>query len=171
MFNPNQWLFKGFHKEIRNFNYLKSLPFCTFSDLKDPKYELIGNILDEIKFDRNKFINIGQSPGPFGINVNVSDTKQYESLLNSCQFSFIFTTDITETHYLIQSVLAGVIPICNANHCFIKRLGLQSYATLPDRFNVLDKFGEIMYYKHIYHYRTYKLGWQYWNKIQKWQGK
>ena len=165
----NKWAFKGFNRNVRNFNYLKTLPFCTFSDQKNPNYDLIEQILDYIKFDKNKFINIGQKQAPFGVTVYPSDEKQYESLLNSCQFSFVFTSDITETHFLIQSVLAGIVPICNFNHLYIKALGLQRYATRPDLLNVLDKLSEIMYYQHIYHYKTYWLSWKYNNQIQKWR--
>lgn len=166
----NKWCFHNFHEDVRNFNYMKSIPFCTFSDVStENDYKLIASILDYIHYDQNKFISIGPTVSSFGISLNPDNVKDINFLLNSCQFSFVLSSDIKDTNFLIKSILSGIIPICNIKHPFIKQMGLSSYAVDVSKQNILDKLTEIMYYPHIYHNRTYRLSWQYYNKIQKWK--
>ncbi len=163
----NKWFFCDFKKDISNLVYLRTLPFITFSDLKNVNYDLIGKILDTIHLDRKLLISIGKTQAPFGMTVDLQG-KQLNVLLNSAVYSFVLTDKMSETPFLLESVLGGVIPICNLNHVFIKRLGLQSFATLPDYDNVLDKLCEIKYHQHIYNYRIALLSWNYRNQWKKW---
>lgn len=164
----NRWLFKDFKENIQNYNYIKTIEFCTFSDLKNPNYELIGKVLDKMSYNKDIFISIGNTKAPFGVTINPQNNKEMNNLLNSCRFSFVLTKDILETKYLIRSVLAGIYPICNLNHVFVKQLGLLKYATLPDEENILYQIGEILDKKHIFHYDIYHKGYKYFKLINRW---
>lgn len=167
----NKWCFSNFDKDICNFNYIKSLPFCIFSDSSDPNYPLVGNVLDSICYDRDKLVVIGEQSPPFGYHLHIDDNKVYNALLNSCQFSFVLSPLIEDTPYLIQSILAGIIPICNEEHPYIKQLGLSSYAVDVQKENILDKLVEIKYNQHIFHHKTYWLSWKYYNAVKKFRRK
>lgn len=135
----NKWFFKDFHNNLYNAFYTKTLPFCTFSDLKNPRYDLIEEFFNYVKLDKNILINIGETKGPFGMTINPNNDKDFNILLNSINIAFVFTTDIDETKYLIKSVLGGIYPICDINHVYIKKLGLKKYAINPNLDDLLKK--------------------------------
>lgn len=170
--NINKWFFKDFTQDISNLRFLRTIPFCTFSDLKDNNYDLIAKLLDKINLDKNTLISIGIHQAPFGFTINPEDDRDLNVLLNSCKYSFIFTKRQDETNYLLKLILAGVIPICDSSHIFCKRLGLMSFATDCRRYErVLDKMCEIKYHQHIFNYRIALLSWKARNQWKKWQEK
>lgn len=164
----NKWFFKDFRAEIRDLGYVKQIPFMSFSDLKNNDYELIGRVLDRIHYNRELLLSIGQKQAPFGATVSPDNDKELNILLNSCAYSFILNKDITENHYLLKSVLATVIPICNINNCMINKLGLKTFATQPDYENIISKLCEIKSAQHVYNRRIRLLSWKYFLQIKKW---
>ena len=166
--NISKWFFVNFKSNLRNFNYLKQIPFCTWSDIKSTNYDLIAKILEKIDLDKKLLVSIGQTQAPYGITINPDNDKVLGQLLNSCQYSFVFTSRSDETDYLLKTVLCGVIPICNLNHVFISKLGLKSFATLMDLENLVDKLVEIKYNQHIFKHRVSLLSWNYGQQLKKW---
>jgi len=168
--NISKWFFKDFKQDIRNLCYLKQIPFICFSDEKDINYDLIGEILDKVQLNRELLVSIGKKQAPFGMTVSPDD-KTLNILLNSSIYSIIFTKDIEETDYLLRSVLAGVIPICNMNHPYYKKLGLKNFATLMDFENIIDKLCFIKYNQVIFNRRISLLSWKYRLQYNKWNKK
>ena len=166
--NISKWFFVNFKSNLRNFNYLKQIPFCTWSDIKSTNYDLIAKILEKIDLDKKLLVSIGQTQAPYGITINPDNDKVLGQLLNSCQYSFVFTDKSDETDYLLKTVLCGVIPICNFNHTHIKRLGLSSFATRTDYENILSKLCEIKFNQHIFNYHVNLLAWKYSQQTKKW---
>lgn len=164
----NKWIFKDFKEDIQNYNFQKTLPFCTFSSIKNIDYDLIGEVLDFLKYDRDKFISIGNIQAPFGITIEPENNHVLNQLLNSIEFSFVLTKDISEINYIIKSILAGIIPICHKDLLYLKQMGLQEYSVYPFKNNIVDKILYMMYHKNSYHYNTYWLSWKYNNQIKKW---
>ena len=141
--------------------FVKTIPFCTFSDLKDPQYELIEKILNKIQYNKDLLISIGKKKAPFGVTVFPDDKKTLLDLYNSCQFSFVFTRDISETQYLLKSVLAGIIPICNEDHLYIKKLGLSRYSTDITLFDIVDTLSHIKNNPMFETLKINQLSWRY----------
>ncbi len=112
-------------------------------------------------------VSLGKTQAPFGTTVDI-EGKDLNELLNSAKYAFILTKDIKETDYLLMSVLAEVIPICNINHTYIKKLGLKNFATLPDEHNVLDLLTKMKICNKIYTYRISLKSWQFRNQWKKW---
>lgn len=163
----NKWCFYDFKEEICNYNYVKTIPFCTFSESSFQDYRLIGDVLDSIYYDRDKLVVIGDQSPPFGYHVVTDNDKDKNILLNSCQFGFALSPSIKDTNIIIRCVLAGVIPICNEDHPYVKQLGLKSFSVDLDKQNIIDKLYEIKYNQHIYHHKIYQLSWKYHNRIKK----
>lgn len=164
----NKFIFKDFKEDIVNYNYIKTIPFVTFSDLENPQYDIIEESLNILGYDLDQLVIIGEKPSPFGFKVNPINNKDINELLNSCQFSFVLTDKTNEVNYLIKSVLAGIVPICNINHPLVKNLGLKSYSTYLQENNIVDLIRKHIYNWHIIRYRTYWLSWKYHNQIKKW---
>lgn len=164
----NKWFFKNFRADIRNLYFLKQIPFITFSDLSNPRYDIIEKILDKVNLDKKLLVSVGEKQAPFGMTVN-PEGEQLNLLLNSATYSFVLTDRIEETDYLLKSVLAGIIPICSNKHVFIKRLGLKGFATNIDFPSILDKLCEIKYYQNISNRKIALLSWKYRNQLTKWK--
>ena len=167
----NKFIFQDFNDNIVNYNYLKSIPFCTFSDNPSQDYNLIKEVLEGIGYDINKLVSIGKKVAPYGVSINPSEIEDKNQLLNSCQFSLVFGYSLKDSEYLITSVLAGIIPICNNQHPFIKQMGLKYFSTSINKTNILDLLRKHMYYQHIVMNKIYWLSWNYHNQIQKWKNK
>lgn len=168
----NKWLFKDFDLKISNFNFQKTIPFCSFSDLDEPNYDLIASSLDILGYDKDMMVFIGQNAPSFGIHINPTDPLQYEQLLNSVQMSFIFDKLHDHKKYIIQSVLAGVMPICNINDTYTKFFGLsKKYGVVLTPQNIAAKVREILDKGRIYQYDIYWKSWNYHQQIKKWQDK
>jgi hypothetical protein len=140
-----------------------------YSDLDSTRYDIIGKVLDTINLDRNLLLSIGDKKAPFGITVNFKDDETLNTLLNSCKYGFVMTDKIEETNYILQTVLAGIIPICNMNHIFLKKLGLESMGTNNDFHNLIDKLGYIKYHNKIFERKISLLSWKYRNNYKKWR--
>ncbi len=164
----NKWFFQYFKSDIKNLNFIKTIPFITWSDLQNPRYELIESVLKKIGYNKDLLISVGQKPAPFGITILPENDDIYNELLNSCNLSFVFAETGKENDYLLKSVLAGVMPICDINHISIKRLGLTSFAATPDVDSIENKLNEILDKKHIFQYRIWKLSQQYRRKYLRW---
>lgn len=167
----SKWFFKDFSRDISNLYFRKTLDFLAYSDLESTNYEVIGKILDTIGFDKNTLVSLGKKQSPFGVTVDIEDDETLNILLNSCRYAFVMTPKMDETNYILQTVLAGIIPICNLNHIYIKKLHLCQFATLNDYDNILDKLCEIRYNQKISEYKVSLLSWKYKNKLKKWNKK
>ncbi len=164
----NKWYFQKFKEDIQNQNFLKTLPFVTFSDLQNPRYDLLAGVLEKVDFDKDTLISIGQKEAPYGLTLLPPDPKDYNLLLNSCRISFVLTDTMDENDYLIKSVMAGIMPICDKNHISIKRLGLTRYSVEPNLNSIVDKLNEILDNKHIFKYHIWKLSQKYRRQYLKW---
>ncbi len=164
----SKWFFKDFKYDLKNLIYLKQIPFLCWSDLDNPKYEIIEKVLDRIGINKDLLISVGQNQAPFGMTVNFETDKELEQLLNSATYIFCLTDKQKDTDFLIKSVMCGVIPICDKNHTFIKGLGLERFSCEPDYKNVLDLMYNIKYYQKINDYKIALLSWKYRNQWKKW---
>jgi hypothetical protein len=164
-----KWLFKDFKEDVVNYNYYKTVPFCTFSDIKNPNYPLIEETLDYMGYNKDTFVSIGKTTAPFGISVNPLNVKSNNELLNSCQMSFIFDESIDSTPFIIKSVLAGIMPIHSEEYMFSKKLGISKYSTVLSPNNIIFKIKEILDKGNIFQYDIYWKSWNYHNQVKKWK--
>ena len=167
----NKWFFYNFKNDLQNLRYLKQLPFITFSDIQNPRYDIIEKIFDKINYNKELLVSIGENKAPFGITINPTNDKELEQLLNSAKYAFVLTDRADERDYLLKCVLCGVMPICDQNQRSIKKLGLKSFATVVSYENCLDLLCKIKYYNHIYDYRINLLAWKYRLQLKKWNKK
>ena len=163
----SKYFFSNFNEPIQNFHFYKTIPFCTFSDLEDPKYDLIERILDKLSYNKETFVSIGNKTAPFGITVNPTNTKDLETLLNSCQFSFCLTEKTGETDYILRSVLGGIWPICFYKHPYIKKIGLIRYAVGLDYNEIVSKIKDCVDKRVINDYYIWCLSKKYHRQCQK----
>lgn len=165
----SKWLFKDFPENVVNYNYVKTIPFCAFSDTGQENYGMISDVLDSIGYNKELFVSIGKVVPPFGIHAFIEDNNQYNQLLNSCQISFVLQSDLSAKNDIIRSTLAGIMPICNKKFVFSKQLSLQKYMVDNTVESISSKIKEILDRGHIYKYDIYWKSWKYNNQVKKWR--
>lgn len=165
----SKWFFKDFKENISNLYYSKQLPFLCYSDISTD-YSIIGAILDRINLNKSLLVSVGKTQAPFGVTINASG-DDLNKLLNSCQYCFIMTDKIEDTNYLLKTVLANIIPICNKNHIFINQLGLKDFACGNSYKEIINKLINIRQNQKIYDFKISLFSWKYNQQLKKWHKK
>lgn len=164
----NKWFFQGFKESVKNEFFHKTIPFCAFSDLDYPQYDLIESFMDSIGYNKDLVLSIGETKAPFGHTLYPDNPSDMNTLLNSCEVSFVFSNKIRDTNYLLKSVLAGIIPICNSEHLYVKKLGLERFSIIPNLENLHEKMSFIKKKSYINSYYIWSLSQKYLRQCKKW---
>lgn len=168
MLSINKWLFYNVDDDISNRNFLKTLPFCVFTD-QDINYDLIEKVLEKAVFNKDLLVGIGSKTPKFGVHVNPLG-ESLDTLLNSCRFSLILSSKPSDAYFMVKSVLASVMPICDVRHPFLRQLKLQDFAVEVNVDSIVDKLNDINKNPIDFRIKIDKLSLKYkkqWNKLHK----